>query len=135
MNRTALSLAAAAALLPLLAGCATPGACPAIGYVYGVDLETRGDFATLEVCADDGCASAPAGEVPADEVAPFFLTGGDGDWHVESLTGTFDALTVRALDETGTVLGEQNYDLEWTRTGGSDECGGPAKTPPLSFSL
>jgi len=137
MTRAAVTLAAAT----LLTGCAfaTPNVCPAIGYIYDVELQTHGEFAALEVCGDDACAafgveSAPNGAQSAGSA--FYLTEvRSGEWVVGSINGTFDTLLVRAYDDAGTVLAEESYDLDWTRTGGSERCGGPAEAPPVEFSV
>lgn len=40
-------------------------------------------------------------------------------------------MTVRALAEDGTVLAEQENDLEWTRDDPFNRCTGPVSTPPV----
>jgi len=137
MTRAAVILVGAT----LLAGCAftNPGACTAIGYIYEADLQTSGDFATLEVCSGDECVVAgvePAPDATDGSLPMLYVNAGrDGHWAVGSIAGTLDSVTVRAYDTAGALLKEQDYGLEWTRTGGSEECGGPAETPPLSFDL
>lgn len=146
MNRALVPLAAGAALLAMLTGC-TFGACPAVAYLYGVEVHTSGDVASLEVCADDECVGSAVVTVclgadcapPAtvDPASPPFQVGktSDGEWSVSSLQSAPDRLTVRAYDAAGAVVGEQTYDLEWTRTGGSEACGGPMETPPVTFDV
>ena len=41
----------------------------------------------------------------------------------------------RVLAQDGTLLAQQQYPLEWTRVGGSDECGGPMTTQPITLQL
>ena len=139
MKRTIAISAVAVALLPALAGCAF-GACPAIAYLYAVDVQTSGEFASLEVCADGDCVGSADGtgvESPAPDggFPPFELERDSGGvWAVSSLQSAPERLTVRAYDDAGTLLAEESYDLEWTRTGGSEQCGGPMETPALDFA-
>lgn len=140
MTRTLALAAAGVALLPALAGCSF-GACTAIGYIYAVDVHATGEFASLEVCVDDACVASAGGEAseavqpPEGELPPFALERrSDELWSVTSLRSTPDRLTVRALDTTEAVVAERGYELEWTRTGGSEQCGGPMETPALDFA-
>ena len=119
-------------LFATLTGCSF-GACPAVAYLYSVEVETTGEFASLEACADGDCVSS------ADAPTDTFLftvtsTGADG-WTVGSFPSTPDRLTLRARDDAGVATAEQRYDLEWTRTGGSEHCGGPMSTPPVDFAV
>jgi len=154
MTRPLAALAVSAALLAALTGC-SPSACTAIGYLYSVEVQATGEFASLEVCADGDClASSDASPEPTPESAlpsgqpgqlpptfnvelpPFSLVErSDGAWTVDSLASPAEHLTVRAFDAAGTLLAEEDFDLEWTRTGGSEQCGGPMGTPPVEFSV
>ncbi|WP_460525907.1 hypothetical protein [Conyzicola nivalis] len=139
MTRTLALAAAGVALLPALAGCSS-GACPAVAYLYSVDVHATGEFASLEVCADGVCTASTGGgaaeavQPPEGELPPFALERrSDGRWSVTSLQSAPDRLTLRALDSDGAVVAERGYELEWTRTGGSEQCGGPMETPALDF--
>jgi len=154
MTRALATLAVAAALLPALTGCGF-GACTAIGYLYSVEVRSSGEFASLEVCADGDCATSadatpeptpeatPAAGLPGElppsfdvELPPFTLVErADGRWTVGSLASTPERLTVRAYDADGGLLAEDDFALEWTRSGGSEQCGGPMETPPVDFAL
>ncbi|NJC24328.1 hypothetical protein BJ994_003404 [Arthrobacter pigmenti] len=46
-----------------------------------------------------------------------------------------EAVTVRALDAAGNVLAEDEFALDWVRTGGSEECGGPMEAGPVTLTL
>ena len=134
MKRTALSLAAAAALLPLLAGCVPSYECPSLPTIWEVELHTQGAFATFEVCADDVCVSSAEGAVNehSDEL---YLRGSGGDWTIGSRSGGFTPLTVRAYDTAGAQLDERRYDLEWTRTYTEKSCPGTVESPDVTFSI
>jgi hypothetical protein len=154
MTRPLAALSVSAALLAALTGC-SPSACTAIGYLYSVEVQTTGEFASLEVCADGDClSSADAGAEPtaeptptpgqAGERSPLFnvelppfslVERSDGGWTVGSLSSPAEHLTVRAHDADGAVLAERDFELEWTRTGGSEQCGGPMRTPPVEFAV
>ncbi|TSE15037.1 hypothetical protein B1A87_003010 [Arthrobacter sp. KBS0703] len=43
--------------------------------------------------------------------------------------------TVKALGAHGQVLAQRDVDLTWTRVGGTEQCGGPATTGPITLSL
>ena len=123
-------------LFATLTGCSF-GACTAVGYVYSVEVRTTGEFATLEACAEGDCVSSAGADADADAEAPMFSVApdGEGSWTVGSLTSAPDRLTLRARDDAGVLLAEERYDLEWTRTGGSEQCGGPHETPPVDFAV
>jgi len=149
MTRASALLAVGAALLATLTGCTfqLPMACSAIAYLYDVEVRTSGDFASLEVCAEDDCVGsavaticlgAECGPVATVDpsLPPFQLEKTrDGEWSVSSLQSAPDRLVVRAYDDAGTLLEQEAYELEWTRTGGSEECGGPMETPPVEFAV
>jgi hypothetical protein len=46
-----------------------------------------------------------------------------------------DEVTARVLAKDGTLLAEQPSRLEWTSVGGSEECGGPMTTQPITLQL
>lgn len=123
---------AAVLLFATLTGCSS--ACTAIGYLYSVEVLVTGEFAALEACVDGDCVSS-ADATSANSLMFAVSPDGDGSWTVGSFTSTPDRLTLRALDDAGALLAEDSYDLEWTRTGGSEQCGGPMSTPPVDFAV
>ena len=118
-------------LFAALTGCSF-GACPAIGYLYSVEVHSTGEFAALEACAAGDCVSSA--DDPADAMMFTVTNDGDGSWTVGPFPATPDLLTLRARDDAGIAIAEERYDLEWTRTGGSEQCGGPHETPPVDFA-
>jgi hypothetical protein len=46
-----------------------------------------------------------------------------------------DTITLRAHGEDGMTLAEDEFSLEWTRVGGTEECGGPTKAGPLQLTV
>jgi len=124
---------AALLLFATLTGCSSV-ACTDIGYLYSVEVRTSGEFATLEACAESGCA-ASAADASANSLMFTVRPDGEGSWTVEPFPSTPDRLALRARDDAGALLAEESYDLEWTRTGGSEQCGGPMETPPLDFAV
>ena len=49
--------------------------------------------------------------------------------------GSPDSATLRALSASGEVLAERDVTLEWVRVGGTERCGGPAQTGPISLTI
>jgi hypothetical protein len=45
------------------------------------------------------------------------------------------AVTVRASSADGTVLAERKVTLEWTRVGGTEQCGGPMEAPVVRLRV
>lgn len=148
-----LSAAFTVGLLPV-PGCVTD-ACPAIGYVSNLTVNLEGNAAAVrevKLCDDTGCsqpAPVPGTPVPQRTIVPtldpevpppapaatfppFHGRQQDDDtWLFTLSLGSPSNVTVRALAADGGVLAEQEYALEWTRVGGSEQCGGPVTTPPI----
>lgn len=91
-------------------------------------------------------AEPPAGAVPtsAPELSgPQPTSGpvlsgqraGDTAWEFQVLGEHPQDVTVRVLDAEGGVLAEQDASLDWKRTGGSERCGGPHSTSPITVDL
>lgn len=105
-------------------GCSGEISCPAIMYYATLEVRVAGDVASVDgivLCLDDACTT----EGEASEVG--ILTApperSDDTW---TFTGEFpEGMTVRALDAAGAVLADREVDVAWTRTGGTEECGGP----------
>ncbi len=152
-----------AVLAASLAGCA-PEACPAIGWSSSLTVELTGDTSPVhlvELCSEGTC-SGPVQRAPdtgAKNFLPVPSTGAvsrgpvsegteleepspysasrvdDNTWHMGFMMQTPTAVTVRALTAGGKVLAEENFTLEWTRVGGSEQCGGPMKADPVVLEL
>ena len=153
-----------AVLLPA-ADCST--ACPAIGYVSGLEVIVEGDTAAVhevQLCTDDGCSApepraapvpnpsvavtdhwvqlpgggfspAPGPSLPAPTYPDTRYIGsrqGDKTWSFTFIIGPVPTrVTLRALDDNGSVLAEQVNDLEWIRDKPFNACPGPISTPPV----
>lgn len=118
-------------LFATLTGCSF-GACPAIAYLYSVEVRVSGELVTLEACAAGDCVSSA--DAPAEPLMFAVTPAGVDTWTVGAFPSTPDRLTLRARDAAGVVIAEERYDLDWTRTGGSEQCGGPMETPALEFT-
>ena len=128
----ATTVAAAVGIALGLAACTPFGvACPAVAYIYSVDVTTDG-ATSIEACVADECVTSLApsldGIFTVSQSAP-------GEYSVDFFTGTPDAVTVAAFDAAGVELARDDFALEWTRTGGSEQCGGPASTPGITLKL
>jgi len=119
-------------LFATLTGCSF-GACTAIGYLYTVEVRSTGEFAVLEACVGGDCVTSADADVPTSLMFTVASEGADV-WSVGPFPSTPDRLTLRARDEAGVAIAEERYDLEWTRTGGSEQCGGPMETPAVEFA-
>lgn len=139
------------------AGCGT--ACSTIGYVSVITVKLEGNADAVDevqLCSDQGCSQRlPAEEEPAVPIqtaapgssnspypprvpqAAFLSSRKDPTtWEFSvSQSGNPPHVTVRALTADRAVLAEQQNDLVWTRVGGSEQCGGPVTTPPITLRL
>lgn len=81
--------------------------------------------------------NTPTAFIPATAPPAFLGTRTDTSrWEFSiSQSGLPEHVTVRALALDRTVLAEQRNDLVWTRGGGSEQCGGPATTPPITLRI
>jgi hypothetical protein len=109
-------------LLVALAGCAT--ACPAIGYisVLTVDAGAYGDDVFVQLCVPGGCSVGPDGtETPSTE--PTVPSVGEelGDFLFLAVP---DAVTARVFAADGTLLAENEHEIDWTHS--TEQCGGPS---------
>ncbi|MCQ6272837.1 hypothetical protein M8J71_20475 [Pseudarthrobacter sp. R1] len=155
-----------AATLPA-AGCST--ACPAIGYVSGLEVIVEGDVAAVDevqLCTDEGCSAPGPTAAPAPSVAvtdhwvqlpnggfspapgpsvppPTYPDtryignrAGDNTWKFTFILGPVPTnITLRALADGGSVVAEQENDLEWSREVPFNPCPGPISTPPVVFMV
>ncbi|MEO7123844.1 MAG: hypothetical protein ABI400_12150 [Lacisediminihabitans sp.] len=164
MRRLLTGLVTVLALGSLLSGCSLipQFACPTIGWVNSVTVELEGSVEgvhTVELCVEGTCSvSADQLQVEIDEplqlmttlpqdpeitaptstpatTPPFATKVNDHTWTFNLMMGTAKEVTVRALTADGATITERDVALEWKRVGGSEQCGGPAKTPPIVLSL
>jgi hypothetical protein len=83
----------------------------------------------------DPSAAAPP-PAPESQPYPLFTVTREGDtWNFMMGMNAPLSATISALAVNGTVLAEQRFDLAWTRVGGSEQCGGPMSTPPLTLRV
>lgn len=132
MRRVVGFSSAALLLFAALTGC-THLACSEIGYLYAVEVQTTGEFAVLEACVGGDCVTSADADIPTSLMFTVANEGADV-WSVGPFPSTPDRLTLRARDDAGVAIAEERYDLEWTRTGGSEQCGGPMETPAVEFA-
>ena len=126
------------------------------GAVEGVDV--------VEFCVENTCsvpaprpapstsripgATPDAGAVPprSPEVArpsdsprgpsPFIaLKADDRTWRFQLMMRTPEVAVIRARTAEGQVLAEREVPLQWTRVGGSGQCGGPSTAAPVTLTL
>lgn len=137
------------AAVPLLDGCSNiVEACPAVGWANTVDVEfvggaeTIASIDTVEVCGGGSCWWAPrpwatpttppgsteAYEGPTVEVTPT-------RWTLRLDMESPESLTVTARTSDGTVVGTTESKVEWTRVGGTANCGGPEHAGPLELGV
>lgn len=156
-------LAVACFLILAMTGCSFGVACPAIGWTNPVDIHVDGnasDVAVVEFCVDGVCGSSEsspplsdgsvrlstpgtfppvAPSVPPTVSAPIPTLGisrvDESNWQASLGMTEPVTVTVRALSSTGQVLAEKFADLQWTRSGGSEQCGGPSKTGPVTLEI
>lgn len=144
-----------------VSGCVMPGVCSAVGWINRVDVKlsgfAAGSVSDLQVCVAGECVDGrtmPAVEEPptiATALPTELPTGGSSsapsverDWPLFSVNrlgadsfvvdvgmSAPAAITVRAIDAAGMVVGSQEAHLEWERIGGSAQCGGPMSAPAI----
>ncbi|WP_371030928.1 hypothetical protein [Pseudoclavibacter sp. JSM 162008] len=145
LSGTLMGLAVAA----LLSGCATfTNACTDIGWTNRVDVQFTGPAAaiaiieTMEVCGEETCWKAPRptatptsppGAIEAYEFPATAVT--DTRWALAIGMDTPESITITARTADGTVLGTTESDVDWTRVGGTAQCGGPHEGGPVELDV
>lgn len=134
----------------LLSGCSSPFAtvCPAVGWANTVEIDLVGSADALEqvgwveLCDEAGCSVSEeerqiAGEsAPVESEPPYYTAWGEGAyWTVNLIMSAPTEVTVRAWSTEAQLLAEAESTLQWERTGGSEQCGGPVATDPVDLSL
>lgn len=132
MRRAAGTTVLAIAVLMGATGCMPPflNACPAIGYISGVAIDTRayGDAIFVQVCVETECSLAPDDDPSADG-GSIGVSPTEAGWSATFLAELPDAITVRVYDLVGGLVAEQAHDIEWTHS--TERCGGPSTAPPV----
>ena len=87
-----------------------------------------------------GFSPAPGPSIPPPTYpdAPYLsYKQDDRTWVIYPAGGsdTPDRVTLRALAKDGSVLAEQENDLEWTKDDPFNPCGSPVTTPPIVFMV
>lgn len=142
------------AALQLTACGTTDVVCPAVGWVSTITVRLEGDLTAVdhvELCTLEGCSvpdvaspepASPKSAVPrlgadpSPSVAPFTAARtAINSWLFTVRSQLPDDVTTRVLTKDGTLLAGQQSRLEWTRAGGSEECGGPMTTQPITLQL
>ena len=136
--RSSLSIAGLVALTALV-GC-TPF-CTAIGYssIATVQLTEPRAGVMLQMCDGVDCEipNGSSGGASSSNESPgavnldrgIITVDGDssGGWTAQFIGGE-PVVGYRLTDAAGSVIDEGFIDVEWTRTGGSEQCGGPRET-------
>lgn len=114
----------------LMAGCSSAETvCPAIGYSSTLNIHFTGDterVAEVIVCSGPECRGEDAFQQSMQSGYAVQAMSDEGAW-TATLFFPEDPLTVRVTDSAGEVLLETRVQPDWVRTGGSEECGGPAE--------
>lgn len=145
-------LACVVALLALGTGTACSGppqiVCPAIGWFNTVEVALDGpvhNVDTVQLCIRGICSITDPDRTPepqndspaptATGVPPTGVQTGDRSWTFSLQMTTPQRATVRALTSAHAVLAERNVKLQWTRVGGTVQCGGPSEAAPVVLSI
>lgn len=111
----------------LTSACTTPilDACPAIGYITGLQVDTTAipDATWVQLCADEVCSAAP-GEAESTDLQ-IGASEDAGIWAFSFLgIEVPDEVTIRVTDATGALPQESDHHIEWTHS--TARCGGPS---------
>ena len=151
-SRSAVVLMVAGLQLTACGG--TDVVCPAVGWVSTTTVRLEGDLTAVDdvqLCTPEGCSvpdvaapqpASPKSAVPSSPVdpspptAPFSATQtAVNSWSFTVRGQLPGEVETRVLAQDGTLLAQQHVQLEWTRAGGSDECGDPMRTQPITLQL
>lgn len=140
--------------LPLAACGGTDVVCPAVGWISTITVRLEGDLTAVddvEICTPEGCSvpdvtavqtASPKSAVPSSPVDPSASTAPFAAARTAVISWLFTVrgslpgeVDTRVLARDGTLLAEQQSRLEWTRVAGSEECGGPMTTQPITLRL
>ncbi len=81
---------------------------------------------------DTFATPAPQQSQPTELFSQFITSRiSEEKWEVQTSMVQPAEVTAQALDASGTILAITQAPLEWTRIGGSEECGGPSRSTPV----
>lgn len=117
------------ALLLGSTGCSPDVACPAIGWINTVTVDTSafGDTAFVQFCVDAGCSPRPDEGPTTSSDLQVPVQEDDGVFRV-GMAAPEEAM-IRVYDATGMLLHESDHDIAWTHSTGP--CGGPSTAAPI----
>jgi hypothetical protein len=129
-------------------------ACPAVGWVTTITVRLEGALGAVndvQLCTPEGCsvpnatspqAASPKSAVPssADDrslaPSPFLASKTAINTWLFTVSGPLpDEVTTHVAAKDGILIAQQHSLLEWTRVGGSEQCGGQMTTPPIILQL
>lgn len=121
------------------------GPCPPPGWHNQVSLTLAGDTRTVAqsqsvtACSGAGCIPlAPTfakNTVESNGSASLLTHQADGSWLLDVSPQPPSIFTFRVYDHAGKLLAQQSNTLNWTRVGGSEQCGGPMATMKILLRL
>lgn len=129
MCRAVVAIATAVFLLAL-SGCAT--ACPAIGWINALTVDTTAidGVAELQFCVDDECSPRADEIPPTGSVSTMFWADQDGaEWTLNLDMRLPETVAIRLFDADGALVQESEHAIDWTPPTG--QCGGASTAPPL----
>ncbi len=120
-----------------VSGCVMPGVCSAVGWMNRVDVKlsgfAAGSVSDLQVCVGGECVDGRTMPSVERDWRLFSVNRlGADSFVVDVGMSAPAAITVRAIDAAGTVVGSREAQLEWERIGGSAQCGGPMSAPAIT---
>ncbi|WP_104091036.1 hypothetical protein [Arthrobacter sp. GMC3] len=111
------------------------GSCPPSAWHNQVNLTLAGDTSTaakanaVTACAGSKCVPLTptfAKNASSGGASASLLTHeADGSWVLDVGSQPPNSLTFRVFDVAGNLLAQQSTAMNWTRVGGSEQCGGP----------
>lgn len=111
-----------------LAGCGLiPVACPAIGWSNVIVVAGPAEGITaVDLCDERGCGADGASRPDVSGIQPPSTDGIDWTFSLADMS-TPDVVSLRATRADGTVIVRDGVAVQWTRVGGSEQCGGPGE--------
>ncbi len=92
-----------------------------------------GPATSLPVTPDPTASGAAASGRP---YSPFTASRvDDRTWKVSLMMRSPETVTIKAYSADGSVLAQREVQLDWTRVGGSEACGGPETAGPVRLVI
>lgn len=118
------------------------GACPAVSWSNKVTLALSGNptsmatASAVTACTGINCKPAdPRFAKSSSDVSELLMRQSDGTWVYSPGSASPANVTFKVFDSNGQVLAERAYSLNWTRIGGSEQCGGPMAAMSVPLQL